>query len=164
MTSMRALLFCKKETNNDNNNKHCENLVKLHKDMNVFYQELTDENERFIDKRLAYEANINALNNKKNEVDNRLQYLSGVKSNMKEKLNVGSLDLKELKDLCQTYVEAFTDIELAQNEMHVLELEISTVYANWDDEKTKHDNTVQSIKKQIDDIQLQIIGHADVSA
>jgi uncharacterized coiled-coil DUF342 family protein len=155
MSSMKALMFGKKSTHHENDKSKLE-VIELHKKINVLYKQLTEENDNFIDKRLAYEADINALTSKKNEVDNRLQYLSGVKLNMKEKLNVSALDLKELKDLCQTYVLAFSDMETVENEIHVLELEIATVYTNWDNEKKNHDIKVGNIKKQIDDIQIQI--------
>lgn len=148
MIGIKALFF----GNKDNNTK----LSELNEELNNMYKILAEEEDSFGEKRNNYERDVEAIISKKNEVDNRIDYLNGVKGKISEQLAQTSSDLEEFKALCEQYVVAFHDVQEAQTELHGAEVELENSYASWDDECKIHETHVNNMQKDIQVINQKI--------
>lgn len=149
MMGIKALFFGNKDE------KVKQRLIDLNQELNDMYKELAQEQDTFEQKRRDYEKDLETITSKKNEVDNRLDYLTGVKAEMAGKLTLPDMDFnefREFKKLCEQYVATFNGIEEAQTEVHGLEVELETTYANWDDESKAHEVRVDGMQKNIQQV------------
>jgi uncharacterized coiled-coil DUF342 family protein len=149
MIGIKALFFGNK--NSDKNR-----LIDLNNELPELYKKLAETRDELADKRQSYEKAVEAITCKRSEVDNRLDYLNGVKTTMTDKLASPCVDLKEFKELCEQYVVTFSSTEEAQTELHSLEVELENTYATWEDEEKGLEFRIQSIGTDIQEV-LHII-------
>lgn len=149
MIGIKALLF---------GNKHSDKqrLIDLNNELPEIYKKLSETRDELANKRQSYEKAVEVITCKKNEVDNRLDYLNGVKTTMAEKLASPCVDLKEFKELCEQYVVTFSSIEETRTELHSLEVELENTYATWEDEEKGLEFRIQGFETDIEEV-LSII-------
>lgn len=130
-------------------------LCDLNQELNNLYGELAKEQEVFADKKSKYENHVDAITSKKIELCNRLDYLQGIKHEMIKQIT-DSIELKEFKELCQTYVCAYDDMESVSVELHSLEVDLEENYVNWHEDNKEHTLQVNLKREQISDIIAEI--------
>jgi chromosome segregation ATPase len=161
MIGIKALFFGNKNSDKESNTK--QQLTDLNEELNNLYTCLSEEQDSFASKRQSYERGIEAITSKKNEVDNRVDHLNGVKAKIGEQLALPSVDMKEFKELCEQYVSVFKGVEEAQTEVHSLEVELETSYAHWDDECKANEENVQRVQNDIQSILAKIAKIAKIT-
>lgn len=151
MMGIKALFFGNKDIKDAK-----QELIDLNEGLNNLQNHLTEERDAFEGKRQGYERGLEAITNKKLEVDNRIDYLNSVKATIGEKIALPSVDIKNLKEVCEQYVFTFNGVEEAQTEFHSLEVELETNYAHWEDECKQHEANVERIEQDIQSVLAKI--------
>jgi predicted nucleic acid-binding Zn-ribbon protein len=143
---IQAYLFSKKNKKNKNDNQ----IIELNKTLSDMYFELKQEQENF-DKLREANDNIHAeLNSKKVEVQNRLDYLEGIRNQVGGRFQDKSTSIKDFNELCKKFVSAHDDVEKVQIEIHHSEIEFEKYLQTWDEELKKHNEKVAHLRKEIE--------------
>lgn len=147
---IQAYLFCKRNKTSKNDNQ--ERLVNLNKRLSDMYFDLKQEQDNF-DKQRQDNSNIHEeLNSKKIEVQNRLDYMEGIRHQVGGKFQDKSTSIKEFNELCKKFVSAHDDVEKVQTEVHHSEIEFEKYLQTWDEELKKHDEKVANLRKEIESV------------
>ena len=135
---------------------HHQKIIELNKRLCSKYQELTEEQDYFERKRLDNTNIQEVLNSKKCEVENRLQYLEGIKNNVGEKFKDKTTSIQEFKNLCSMFVSTHNDMEKVQMEIHQSEIELNMYLQSWNDELLEHNTKISILRKDIESIMKEI--------
>ena len=127
-----------------------EQLLELNKHLNEMYYTLTQEQDAFEKKRNENNNIHEGLNSKQFELENRFAYLEGIRNKVGEKFQDKATSLKDFNELCKKFVSAHDEIEKVQLDIHQIEIELESYLKNWNDEVTKHNSKVASLRKDIE--------------
>ncbi len=155
---IQAYIFGKRfgKTVKDNEDEKRQQLVDLNERLKDMYYELTQEQDTF-QKRRDENTNIHeGLNSKKCELQNRLDYLEGIRYKVGESFVNKTTSLKDFNELCKQFVSAHDDIEKVQIEIHESEIELETYLQTWNDELTRHNEKVNMLRSSIDFVLAEI--------
>lgn len=131
-------------------------LVECNNKLNELYALLATIQDTFAEKRGEYEKDVAAINSKKSEIDNRVEYMDSIKRGIAEKVSEPFTDLKDFKDCCANYVSAFTSLEEAQTELHSLEVELQVEHSDWEQENRDYNARAEQIRSDIQSILSRI--------
>jgi chromosome segregation ATPase len=133
-----------------------EKLNGMNKRLNDMYFELKQEQDNFAKQREENNTIHQELNNKKIEVQNRLDYIEGIRNKFGVKFQDKSTSIKDFNELCKLFVSAHDDVEKVQIEIHHSEIEFEKYLQTWDDKLNKHNEKVASLRKEIELILSEI--------
>lgn len=155
---LKALLFANKSKALKKQQEEIarEKLASLNEDLNKLYHELTVEQDTFEQKRTEHERAVEHLNCRRIEVQNRLDYLEGIKQKFAEKLKDQSTSLTDFKVMCESYLNTYNEIEVAKNDLHSAEVEFEASFQDWDETTQTHSNSTISIREKIETILSEI--------
>jgi hypothetical protein len=138
-------------------------LAELNNQLNELYHKSTIEQDEFELKRVEHDKSVGELNSKRVEVENRINYLEGLRAKFGDKMKNNAVSLLEFKELCKNYVDAFNDNEVAQNDMHSIEVETEASFEIWDEISKDYQKNIDVVRKQIEDILSEIRAITTVS-
>lgn len=151
---IQAYLFGKRNKKNSNVNQ--ERLVDLNKNLSDMYFELKQEQDNF-EKQREENSNIHSeLNSKKIELQNRLDYMEGIRNKVGVKFQDKSTSITDFNELCKMFVSAHDDLEKVQIEIHHSEIEFQYHLQTWDDELKKHNDKIANLRNEIENILADI--------
>ncbi len=153
MMGLKALFFGNEGKQQE---KKKAQLVDCNNQLNELYKLLATVEDTFAEKRGEYEKDIAAINSKKSEIDNRVEYMDSIKRAITERVSIPFTDLKDFKDCCADYVSAFTSLEEAQTELHSLEVELQVEHSDWEQENREHNARVEQIRSNIQNLLSRI--------
>lgn len=167
---IQAYIFSKRFRKEKKDNEHIESnvdnvdpetirhqqIVELNKRLYDMYHELTQEQDTFELKRQENSSIQEKLNSKKCEVENRLQYLEGVRNRVGDKFKDRTTSIQEFKELCAGFVSTYDDIEKIQMEIHQSEIELEIYLQSWNAELLEHNNKVNNLRKEIETVLKEI--------
>jgi uncharacterized coiled-coil DUF342 family protein len=131
---------------------HRERIAVLNEELANTYHVLKKEQDEFEVKNNAYTITQESIRSKRVEIDNRLGYLQGIMDRIGEKIKEPFRDIKEFKELCQSYVSTHNDIEVAQTELHETELHLEDYFKSWEIETLEHNCKVDDTRMKIEEI------------
>jgi len=129
-----------------------QKLVNFNKRLYDMYHELTQEQDTFETKRQENTNIQEVLRSKKYEVENRLQYLEGIKNKIGDRFKDRTTSIQEFKELCSTFVSTHDDIEKVQMEVHQIEIEFEIYLQSWNVELVEHNNKTSNLRKEIETV------------
>lgn len=125
------------------------------------YQELTQRESSFEIKKKHNNNIQEVLHSKINEVENRLQYLEGIRNKVGSDFKNKTTSIQEFKDLCSVFVSAHNDIEKVQMEVHKSEIDLEIYLRSWNQELIEYNNINTNLRKEIEAL-LKEIGRLNV--
>lgn len=149
LSRKRTQKTTKDETNIDEPSKS-ELLSSLNLKLNEMYHELTKHQDEFELKRQGYNKIQEELQSKKCEVENRLQYLEGIRNNIGLRFQQKPTTLYEFRELCKNFVSTHDDIEQVQTAIHDSEVELEEYFKSWNAELLEHNNKVSFMRREIE--------------
>lgn len=155
---IQAYIFGKrfKKTVKDNQDEKHQQIADLNERLNDMYYELTQEQDMFEERRNQNTDVHEAINSKKRELQNRLDYVEGIRCKVGESFMNETTSLRKFNELCKQFVSAHDDIEKVQVEIHESEVELEAYLQSWNEELTEHNKKISMLRNSIDYVLTEI--------